>query len=55
MAMTIANICALINTEVIWMKNLPESSTYQDELEVKKLHCASNTVLVDWDKYMKRM
>jgi hypothetical protein len=29
------------------MKNLPENSTLQDELEVSELHCASSTVLIE--------
>ena len=47
MAMNMANVCGLINTEGIWMKNLQESSTQQDELEVNKLHCTSSTGLVE--------
>ena len=45
MAMNVPNIWRLIITMGIWMKNLQESSTLQDELEVSVLHCASNAVL----------
>ena len=47
MAMNVANIWSLINTVGIWMKNLQESSTLQDELEVSQLHYASSTVLIE--------